>query len=569
MPEDQDALPALVVVSRDPDARSLLEGELTARYGRDYTVRTAATCEEATELLRRRRDEDLPVALLFAGLGGQDPDGLDVMSTLAPLHPGALRVMAVRWGDWQTANPIFEALTLGAIDRWVTRPEGMPDEEFHRSITEYLEEWRIRQGSGFQAIRMIGHRWSPRAQHLRDTFTRNRIPLGFYDVETPEGARMLERFGLEDPRLPVLVLRFTSEPAVLQDPSDIEIADAFGIMEPISEDEVFDVAVVGSGPAGLGAAVYSASEGLSTLVVEPEAIGGQAGTSSLIRNYLGFPMGVSGNRLAFSAYQQAWSFGARFHFMRSVTGLSADGDLRRISLSDNSTVTARSVIIATGASYRRLGVPRLEELQGRGVFYGAAVAEAQAMRGRHVYVVGGGNSAGQAAVHLAKYADKVTILVRRTTLAETMSDYLVREVDSLPTVDVRYRSQVVDGWGRDFLEEFVIEDLDTGDRETVTGVLFLLIGSQPRSDWLGDAVARDRWGSVLTGSDVVEEGVTPPWPLERPPMLLETSMPGVFAVGDVRHRAVKRVASAVGEGALAVHFLHRYRELAVEAKAAP
>jgi thioredoxin reductase (NADPH) len=280
---------------------------------------------------------------------------------------------------------------------------------------------------------------------------------------------------------------------------------------------------------------------------------------------MGFPTGVSGNRLTFGAFQQAWAFGARFLFMRFATSLQADGDLRRIGLSDHSSVTSRAVVVATGASYRRLGVPALEALQGRGVFYGAAVTEASAMHGRHVYILGGGNSAGQAAVYLSRFAEAVTILVRRRDLTETMSDYLIREIEALPTVDVRGRVQVVDGHGDDFLEEFVIEDLDTGERETHAGVLFVLIGSQPRSEWLAGSVGLDAWGSVLSGADAAASG---DWPLERPPLLLETTVPGVFAVGDVRANSVKRVASAVGEGALAVTLLHQYLASLRRARAA-
>ena len=545
--------PVLLVVSRSAAVREALESELTGRYGRDYAVVPAASADDARRRLLDVEGPPAPVALLLAGLGGDDADGLEVLAELSDAAPAALRVPVARWGDWRTARPIFDALALGRVDRWLLRPEQTPDEEFHRSVTECLEEWRSRTGGGYQAVRIIGEQWSPRSQQLRDMFTRNRIPIGFYDVATPTGADALARLGLTDPALPVVSLRFTEDGTVLQDPTDLEIATAFGLMEPVPHDEVFDVAVIGAGPAGLGAAVYAASEGLSTIVVEPEAVGGQAGTSSLIRNYLGFPMGISGNRLTFGAYQQAWAFGTTFHFMRQATGLTADGDLRRVALSDYATVTARSVVVATGASYRRLGVPALEALQGRGVFYGAAVAEARAMRGREVYVVGGGNSAGQAAIYLARYAKRVTLLVRRAGLTETMSDYLVRQIEALPTVEVRGRVQVVGGTGTDFLESFEVEDLDTGAREVLEGVLFVLVGSLPRSDWLDGAAARDRWGSVLTGDDAREA-----WPLERAPMLLETSMPGVFAVGDVRAGSVKRVASAVGEGALAVTLVHTY-----------
>jgi thioredoxin reductase len=546
--------PVLLVVSRSARVRDLLQGELVRRYDRDYDVVTAAGPDEARD---RLTDEDgrAPVALLLAGYGGEDPDGLDVIAQLADVTGAALREPAVRWGDWSTAEPIFEAVTLGRVDRWIYWPEESPDEDFHQAVTEHLQEWRSRSGGGFQAVRIIGEQWAARSQHLRDTFTRNRIPIGFYDANSPEGEAMLQRLGLDSPRLPVVQLRFAEDGTALQDPTDLEIAVAFGLMKPVPEEEIFDVVIVGAGPAGLGAAVYAASEGLRTLVVEPEAVGGQAGTSSLIRNYMGFPTGVSGNRLTFGAFQQAWAFGAGFLFMRFATSLQADGDLRRIGLSDHTTISTRAVVVATGSSYRRLGVPALEALQGRGVFYGAAVTEAQAMRGRHVYILGGGNSAGQAAVYLSRYADWVTILVRRSGLAETMSDYLIREIEALPNVDVRGRVQVVDGSGEDFLEEFVIEDLDSGVRETHDGVLFVLIGSQPRSDWLAGSVELDAWGSVLTGAEAAESGA---WPLERQPQLLETTVPGVFAVGDVRGGSVKRVASAVGEGALAVTLVHQY-----------
>ena len=361
--------------------------------------------------------------------------------------------------------------------------------------------------------------------------------------------------GAEYRRLPVVVLRFRPGRPVLQDPSDLDIAEAFGLLTPLDPETVWDLVVHGAGPAGLGAAVYGASEGLSTLVLEPEAIGGQAGTSSLIRNYPGFPTGVSGNQLAFSAYKQAWVFGCTFHFMRAATRLSGEDGLHRLDLSDGTAVRARAVVVATGASWRRLGVPELEELSGRGVFYGAAVSEAPAMRGRHVFVVGGGNSAGQAAVHLSRYADRVTVLIRRASLAETMSDYLIRELDALPNVDLRPRAQVVAGSGDEFLESFVVRDLDTGAETREEGVLFVLIGSEPRSGWLDGVVARDRWGFLLTGSALEEESG---WPLERPPALLETSVPGVFAAGDVRGGSVKRVASAVGEGALVVTLVHAH-----------
>jgi thioredoxin reductase (NADPH) len=544
---------ALVVLTSDDEIRATLSAELDRRYGRDYEVVGCAGAEDAVTSLTASR---LPVAAVFGCLGTADPDGLAVMRALHRDHPGAVAAAVVRWGHFETARPIFEAITLGQLDRWLYVPEVVGDEEFHKAVTEILEEWSARQGGGFEAVRMIGDRWAPRAQHLRDLLTRNRIPLGFYEAGSDEGRSMLTGLGLEDPRLPVVQLRFQPDRPVLENPSDLDIAEAFGLLTPLDADAVYDLVVVGSGPAGLGASVYAASEGLSTLVLEPEAIGGQAGTSSMIRNYPGFKDGISGNRLAFSAYQQAWAFGSTFHFMRWGRGLVAEDGLLRLPLSDGTSVVSRTVVVATGAAWRRIGVPELEQLTGRGVFYGAAVAEAPAMRGRHVFVVGGGNSAGQAAVHLSRYADKVTVLIRRPSLTETMSDYLIRELDALPNVAVRPRTQVVGGTGIDFLETLTVRDLDTGQETVENGVLFVLIGSEPRTDWLGGALAQDRWGFLLTGGQLLDDDVRPAWPLERPPALLETSTPGVFAAGDVRAGSVKRVASAVGEGALAVTLVH-------------
>ncbi|MGY1771353.1 NAD(P)/FAD-dependent oxidoreductase [Blastococcus sp. SYSU D00813] len=543
---------ALLVVTRDDDVRGRICAELDRRYGREFVVVSCPDAAAVPAELAARGEPD--VAVVFAGLGDADPDGLAVLRRLHAGRPASVAVALVRWGAWDTARPIFEAITLGQIDRWVAAPEEAGDPEFHRLVSEFLEEWSTRRGGGFEAVRVIGERWSERTQGLRDTLTRNRIPLGFYDSSSEEGRALLAGLGLTRPRLPVVVLRFKPERTVLEDPSDLEIAEAFGLFTPLDPDTVWDVVVVGAGPAGLGASVYAASEGLATLVVEPEAIGGQAGTSSLIRNYAGFPMGVSGSRLAFNAYQQAWSFGSTFHFMRGAVGLRGDEGLHHLDLSDGTSVAARTVVLATGASWRRLGVPELEALVGRGVFYGAAVSEAPAMRGRSVFVVGGGNSAGQAAVHLSRYAERVTVVVRRPGLAETMSDYLLKELEALPNVIVRGRAQVVGGTGSAFLETIVLRDLDTGEETVDSGALFLLIGSEPHTGWLEGTVARDRWGFVLTGPALDRDS----WPLDRPPALLETSVPGVFAAGDVRSGSVKRCASAVGEGALVVTQIHAH-----------
>ncbi|HLL65457.1 MAG TPA: FAD-dependent oxidoreductase [Micromonosporaceae bacterium] len=569
---------AILVVSRDPAVTKGLEAELTKRYSADYDVISVAPAALHSQMTRMRA-EGAAVALVLGGFGGEDADGIELLTSVRMIYPTAVYVPAVQWGDFGSAEPIFDALTMGKIDHWVMRPEGAPDEEFHRSITDFLSDWSNRQGGGFEAVRVIGPQWSQRSQELRDTFSRNRIPLGFYDSDTPTGARILADLGLQSPALPVVVLRFGAARNVLVDPSNLDIAEAFGLMAPIPEDEIFDVAIVGAGPAGLGAAVYASSEGLRTVVLEREAVGGQAGSSSLIRNYLGFPKGVSGNRLAFEAYLQAWSFGATFVFMREAERLDSEDGTHRLHLSDGSVITARSIVVATGVAYRDLGIAALEALHGRGVFYGAAVSEAPAMRGKQVYVVGGGNSAGQAAMHLARWAERVTILIRRSSLAATMSDYLIREIDSAPNIDVCPRVQVVGGTGAEYLESLVIEELDTGIRHSAPASgLLVLIGSEPHTDWVGPAVARDGWGFILTGLDLTAAeadaeggahghapgagvdaaGPHQRWPLARPPLLLETSTPGVFAAGDVRQGSAKRVASAVGDGAVAIQLVHRY-----------
>jgi len=549
---------AIVLVSREPGAREILHRELSKRYGADYQVLACDRPAELATWMRDLRAAGLPVALVIGEVGGQDRDGIEVLSAIRRIDPTALRVAAVSWGDWQSVRPVFDAVTVGTLDHWVTRPVQAPDEDFHRSITEFLREWTSQRGGGFEPARVIGQRWSARSQELRDLFARHRVPAGFYDAASERGRQLLGELGLHPTDLPAVALRFGAERPVLVNPSNAEIADAFGVMTPISSEEVFDVAVVGAGPAGLAAAVGASSEGLRTVVIEHEAVGGQAGTSSMIRNYPGFSQGISGARLAQETWWQAWAFGTTFVYMRQAQAPSRQDGRYRLALSDGRALTARTVIIATGATYRRFGIPALEDLHGRGVFYGAAVSEAPAMAGRTVFVAGGGNSAGQAALHLAKWARQVTVLVRAPSLAASMSDYLIRQLDAAPNVQVCYRVQVAGGTGTGtgHLQSLVLADTASGTTRTVPAdALFVLIGAQPRTDWLGDAVARDRWGFILTGPDL-PAGTR--WPLGRPPLPLETSLPGLFAAGDVRRGSVKRVASATGEGAATIPLVHRY-----------
>jgi thioredoxin reductase (NADPH) len=400
-------------------------------------------------------------------------------------------------------------------------------------------------------VRVVGERWSSRSHELRDALTRNTVPFGFYASDSEEGRRLLRDHGVDPTRLPAAI---TYDGSVLHDPTLADVGEALGVNTRPSS-EAYDLAILGAGPAGLSAAVYGASEGLRTLVIEPRAIGGQAGTSSMIRNYLGFPRGVSGGDLTFRAWEQALLFGVRFVFANSATELKTRGKERVITLTDGSEVIARAVIIAAGVAYRRIGVPSLEHLVGVGVFYGAAGSEAPAMTGEEAYVVGGANSAGQAALHLARFGAHVTLLVRGESLAAGMSDYLIRQIEATPNVEVRLGTRVAEGRGEERLEALALEDTRTGEREEVTAAaIFVMIGAEPRTEWLGDAVRRDERGFILTGRDVPREG----WTLDRPPLPFETSIPGVFAAGDVRYGSVKRVAGAVGEGSVAVGSVHRY-----------
>src|SRR5918998_1754683 len=500
-----------------------------------------------------------PVALVLADQWMAQMDGPDFLTRAGEISPTAKRALMVDWGDRAAVRPLHQAMALGRTDYYVTKPYGDHDERFHRVISEFLYDWSKDRIPKFDEIRVVGEQWSPRSFELRDLLGRNGVLHTFHASDSKEGRELLSRLGHEDSPLPVVAL-FDGQ--VLVDPTNSDIADACGV-NPTWEKSDFDLVIIGAGPAGLAAAVYAASEGLDTLIVEDEAVGGQAGTSALIRNYLGFPSGVGGAELASRAAEQAWLFGATFLFMRRVTGLRREGNKVLVDLSCGQVVTAGSVIVATGASYRRLGIPGLEALSGSGVFYGAAVSEARAMWGQEVYVVGAGNSAGQAALHLAKYASRVTLLARGDSLETSMSRYLIKEIDAAQNVDVRLRTRVVEGGGRGRLENIVLEDAAPGSTETVSAAgLFLLIGAQPHTSWLPEEIARDEGGYVLTGREVSYHGAPHRgWHMGRLPLLLETSMPRVFAAGDVRRGSVKRVSSAVGEGSMAIQAVHEYLSL--------
>jgi thioredoxin reductase (NADPH) len=546
--------PLIYVVDDHAPRLEAFAGELRRRFGGDYQVVSERSPAAALAALGRLEAGD-EVAMLVAATSMGEMDGIELLVRAHELHPAAKRVLLVGRGEWAPGHPLVRAMTLGQVDYYLFHPWGEPERWLFLPVTQALADWAAGRAPTVEAVSIVGDRWAARSHELRDLFSRAALPHGFYEPDSEAGKALVDRAGAAGASLPLLVFR---SGRALADPTNAEVVEMLGFRSR-AERQAYDVAVAGGGPAGLAAAVYAASEGLRTVVVEPAIFGGQAGTSSLIRNYLGFPHGVSGDELATRATEQAWLFGAEFVLSQRATSLTVDGSDRVLGLSGGDHVTAKSIIIASGVDWRRLGVPSLEALRGAGVFYGAAAAEARAMEGQHVFVVGGGNSAGQAAVHLARWAATVTILVRGDGLAATMSDYLVKEIETLPNVTVRPRTEAVGGQGRGRLQALTLRHADGTTQTVPANALFVMIGAEPRTDWLASAVERDPRGYVLTGHDLLHDGQPPPgWPLARPPLLFETSVPGVFAAGDVRHRSVKRVASAVGAGAIVVQLVHEY-----------
>ena len=556
--------PAIVAVENNEAGGALLTSELRGRYSGDYSIVIEHSVDAALARLRELVETATPVALILAG---HQAGGVALLQAAHAIHPHAKRGLLLRWGENHTAGEeIMRVITLGHADYFIVKPTTSPDERFHRAITEFLDEWWRIRGTPFEAVRVVGDERSPRSHEICDLLQRHDHPYGFYASGSAAARSILAEFGIDVDDRPVVIC---ADGRVLVDPSNVDVAEAIGARTRPGTG-IYDVIVVGAGPAGLAAAVSAASEGLRTALLERVAFGGQAGTSSMIRNYLGFPRGISGAELAARAIDQAMLFGTEMIYGYAAVSLTDDGDLVVIGLSDGSEVTARSVIIATGVSYRTLDVPTLESFNGAGVFYGAAISEARSLSNKRVFVVGGGNSAGQAAIYLAKFADHVTLLVRSASLAQSMSDYLVKDIDATQNIDVRYMVEVVDGGGEGRLEWLRLKDRHSGDTElTPAAALFSLIGAEPLTDWLPPSIARDDWGYLLTGAECGDPSnwngepglgidLRPAADNQHPPLLFETTLPGVFAVGDVRRGSVKRVASAAGEGAICIPLVHEY-----------
>lgn len=556
MAEATDAARTVIMtVDDDPGVSRAVARDLRRRYGRSYRIVRAESGEAALDALRELKLRGDPVAVLLADYRMPRMNGIEFLEKALDIHPGARRVLLTAYADTGAA---IDAINVVDLDHYLLKPWDPPEEKLYPVVDDLLAAWRAGDHRPVPSTKVVGHRWSARSSDVREFLARNQVPYRWYSSDEPEGRRLLAAADEDGTRLPVVI---TPHGTPLVEPEPVDLASRVGLATT-PEADFYDLVVIGGGPAGLGAAVYGASEGLRTVLVERSATGGQAGQSSRIENFLGFPDGVSGAQLTDRARRQATRFGAEILTAREVTGLEVCGSARLVRFSDGSSVAAHSVILATGVSYRQLSVPGCADLTGRGVYYGSALTEASACRGEDVYIVGGANSAGQAAMHLARGAKSVTLLVRGPDLSASMSYYLIRQIEKAPNISVRPLTEVAAAHGDGHLEHLTLRDTRTGRTERVDAQwLFVFIGAAPLTGWLDGTVRRDERGFLPAGPDLTADGRPPAeWELDRPPYHLETSVPGVFVAGDARAESAKRVASAVGEGAMAVMLVHRYLE---------
>jgi thioredoxin reductase (NADPH) len=546
--------PVILAVDDEPTVLSAVSRDLRREYGERYRVMRADSGVAAIEVVQQLKLRNVPVALFLVDQRMPIMSGVEFLERASAIFPDAKRVLLTAYADTEAA---ISAINEVALNHYLMKPWDPPEEHLYPVLTDLLDDWQASFAPPFEGIRIIGHQLSPQSHQIKDFLSRNLVPYQWLDVEIDEEAGdLLEVSNPDDSRLPLVL--FPDGPPLTQ-PTNAQIAERIGLRTRPGL-PFYDLVIVGAGPAGLGAAVYGASEGLRTLLVEGEAPGGQAGTSSRIENYLGFPGGLSGGDLSRRAVAQASRFGAEILTPLEATGIRAQDPYRFVTLSGGSEISCHALLIATGVSYRRLDVPGVGRLTGAGVYYGAAITEAMACEGKDVFVVGAGNSAGQAAMYLSRYASSVTIVLRGRSLTTSMSRYLVAQIESHEKITLQTRSSVAELKGETRLEEITISDVHTGETRTVPAfALFIFIGAKPHTGWVADEVERDPQGFILTGRSLVRGGRRPKgWQLNRDPFFLETSVPGVFAAGDVRHRSVKRVASAVGEGSMAVQFVHQY-----------
>src|SRR5579864_4066542 len=554
MPASEETIrTAIITVDDDPGVSRAVARDLRRRYGERHRIVRAESAADGLDALRQMKLRGDVVAVILADYRMPELNGIEFLEQAMDIYPGARRVLLTAYADTGAA---IDAINVVDLDHYLLKPWDPPEEKLYPVVDALLDAWLESDHRPVPETKVIGHRWSARSSEVREFLARNQVPYRWYQSEDPEGKRLLDAAGADGIALPVVI---TPDGEPMVEPSDAELAARVGLATTPSKD-FYDLIVIGGGPAGLGAAVYGASEGLRTVLVERLATGGQAGQSSRIENYLGFPDGVSGAQLTDRARRQATKFGAEVLTTREVVGLEVCGSARRVTFADGTFIDAHTVILATGVSYRKLDVPGLAELTGRGAYYGSALTEASACLGQDVYVVGGANSAGQAALYLSRFAKSVTLLVRGPSLEKSMSYYLIKRITDTPSISVRTCTEVIEAQGGDHLESLTLRSTADDKAEAVGAQwLYLFIGAEPLTDWLDGVVVRDARGFVVAGPDLSDGGQRPGgWPLDRMPYHLETSVPGVFVAGDARAESAKRVASAVGEGAMAVMLVHRY-----------
>ncbi|MDP9845883.1 thioredoxin reductase (NADPH) [Streptosporangium lutulentum] len=546
-----------MTIDDDPGVSRSVARDLRRRYGQSYRVVRADTAADGIASVRELRLRGDDIAAFLADYRMPQMNGVEFLEQAMDLYPYARRVLLTAYADTEAA---IQAINVVDLDHYLLKPWDPPEEKFYPVLDAQLEAWQRTDRRETDELRVVGARWSSRSYKVRDFLARNQVPYRWLLADTPEGGELLAAAGevsdISPAKLPLVI---TAEGRKLVAPNTSELAEAVGLSTAPATD-FYDLIVIGGGPSGLGAAVYGASEGLSTVMVEQHASGGQAGQSSRIENYLGFPDGVSGSQLADRARRQALKFGAELLTARKVTSLEVKGQTKVVGFADGGSIAAHTVILATGVSYRRLNAPGLDDFIGSGCYYGAAMIEASECRDREVYIVGAANSAGQGAVYLSGFASKVHLIVRSDGLERTMSHYLIEQIAQIPNIEVHTETQVIGAEGEGHLQQITLKG-PNGEQTREAEWLFVFIGAQPFTDWLGDTVERDAKGFVLTGPDLTATENRPRnWPLRREPYHLETNVPGVFAAGDVRADSIKRVASAVGEGAMAVALVHRYLE---------
>jgi thioredoxin reductase (NADPH) len=549
--------PVLLTVDDDPEVLRAIERDLRTRYSQQYRIMRADSGSAALSTLKELKARNNPVALLLADQRMPTMDGVGFLAEAMDLHPEAKRALLTAYAD---TNAAIDAINEARIHYYLMKPWDPPEEKLFPALDDLLSDWKAQFRPPYEGIRVLGTRWSSRSYELRDFLARNQVPYQWIDVEVAESdadvRRLVESLGPEAETLPLILF---PDGQRIPEPSFPMIADKIGLRTH-AQTNFYDLAIIGGGPAGLAAAVYGASEGLRTVMVEREAPGGQAGLSSRIENYLGFPSGLSGSDLARRAVAQARRFDVEILSPQEAVSVRVDGPYRYVKLGDGFEISCHALLLAMGVQWRTLNVPGIDKLQGAGVYYGGGTSEAISCKGETVYIIGGANSAGQAAMHFSKFAGKVVMLVRGESLAATMSHYLIEQIEKTPNIEVWSHSSVTAVHGEARLSAITVHCSTTNQSQEVpASSLFIFIGAQPRTDWLGNLVERDSKGFILSGPDLMREGKRPAtWTLDRDPGLLETSVPGIFAVGDVRHGSIKRVASGVGEGAVVVQFIHQY-----------